>query len=101
WRNDQQMKTMFYDDEPISLETHLKWWAKVSADPSQRNYMIDALDTGSPIVIGMTALVGIDFVNRHAEYGRLKIDAKWQGKGYAYDAEVTLRRHAFDSLNLH
>ena len=101
WRNDADMKLMFYDDEPISLETHMKWWAKVSSDPSQRNYMIDVHDNGAAQAIGMTALVGIDFVNRHAEYGRLKIDARWQCKGYAYDAEVTLMRHAFDSLNLH
>lgn len=104
WRNDPDMKLMFYDDEPISLDTHLKWWSRVSADPTQRNYMIETIPqpgSNDVQIIGMTALVGIDWVNRHAEYGRLKIDAAYQRKGYAYDAEVTLMRHAFDSLNLH
>lgn len=101
WRNDPGMKLVFYDDEPISLETHMRWWAKVSADSSQRNYMIDAIDTEKPTAIGMTSLVGIDTVNRFAEYGRLKIDAAYQRRGYAYEAEVLLMRHAFDTLNLH
>src|SRR5690242_18580594 len=93
------MKSMFYDDEPISMESHLKWWAKVSTDPTQRNYMIDASDIGK--TIGMTSLVGIDWVNRTAEYGRLKVAANYQRQGYAHEAEILLMDHAFNSLNLH
>ena len=98
-RNHAAMKRYFYDDEPISMESHLKWWAKVSADPSQRNYMIEATDVGK--AIGLTSLVNIDFINRTAEYGRLKIAANYQRQGYAFEAEVLLMRHAFDTLNLH
>lgn len=104
-RNDPAMKLAFYDDEPISLETHLRWWAKVSADLSQRNYMIDAIDYGVDVSkyfpVGMASLVNLNFINSTGEYGRLKIAAEFQRKGYAYDAEVTLMRHAFNTLNLH
>lgn len=111
WRNDPAIAKMFYDDEPVSMDSHLKWWAKVSADLTQRNYMIDALDISPEdptnpsgnayIPVGMTALVNMDFRNRTVEYGRLKIDPQYQGRGYAFDAEITLMRHAFDALNMH
>lgn len=100
WRNDPDMKLMFYDDEPVSMDSHLTWWKRVSVDPTQRNYMIDAVDRDNFMPIGMTALVNLDWRNRTAEYGRLKIDARYQKRGYAFDAEMTLMRYAFDSLNL-
>jgi RimJ/RimL family protein N-acetyltransferase len=112
WRNDPEIKPYFYDDEPVSMEVHMRWWEKVSTDSYQRFYMIDAVTEPSdpyellevPIPIGTTSLLQIDWRNRTAEYGRLMIgDANYRGKGggFALEAEVLLMRHAFDSLNLH
>lgn len=99
WRNDPAMKPYFYDDEPVSMEGHMRWWAAVSADPAQRFYMIE-LAEAAPVAIGTTSLLHIDWRNRTAEYGRLKIAPGWQGQGYALEAEMLLMRHAFDFLNL-
>lgn len=97
WRNDAELKQWFYDDEPVSMEGHLCWWAGVRTDPSQRFYMIEA----NGEAIGCLGLLNIDWRNRTAEYGRLKIgNPNFRGKGYAFEAEVLLMRHAFDSLNL-
>lgn len=111
WRNAPAIKPYFYDDEPVSLEGHMRWWESVSVDSEQRFYMIDALTEAtepytilkSPIPIGTTSLLHIDWRNRTAEYGRLMIGAeeyRGKGGGFAFEAEVLLMRHAFNSLNL-
>lgn len=113
WRNDPRIKPYFYNDDPVSLESHMKWWAKVSADPTQRNFIIEIPDNNVAhddyyalggeieyIPIGMGSLMNIDPVNRTGEYARFKIDPDYQGRGYATEAEILLMRYAFDSLNL-
>lgn len=104
WRNDPTMKPYFYDDEPVSMESHLRWWETVSADPTQRFYMIEAATIGIKTVdyvpIGTTSLLNIDWRNRTAEYGRLKIAPPYQGKGYGLEVEYLLMAHAFNFLNL-
>jgi len=109
WRNDPWIKSFFFEEEPISLDSHLVWYDKVAQDPSQRYYVVDALiqagtsDThlDPPILIGTTSLLHIDWRNRTAEYGRLLIGhPEYRGGGYGKEAEYLLLDYAFNHLNL-
>jgi RimJ/RimL family protein N-acetyltransferase len=109
WRNDAWIKGFFFEEEPISLDSHLAWYDKVAADSSQRYYVIDALvQPGTPptrlvppLMIGVTSLLHIDWRNRTAEYGRLLLGhADYRGGGYGKEAEYLLMDYAFNYLNL-
>jgi len=109
WRNDPQIKALFVEEEPISLDSHLAWFDRVAKDASQRFYVIEALikagtqDTklDPPILIGTTSLLHIDWRNRTAEYGRFLIGLpEYRGGGYGKEAEYLLMNYAFNHLNL-
>lgn len=107
WCNDPVLKPYFYDDEPVSVESHRRWIERVQADNSQRFYVIEAKvhpdgrPAERPVAIGTTGLLNIDWRNRAAEYGRLKIgDNRYHSGGFGYEAEMLLMRHAFGFLNL-
>jgi diamine N-acetyltransferase len=110
WRNDPEIKKYFYEEEPLSLDSHLHWYAGVSRDPSQRYYMVDALmapdrsDTvlDPPVRIGTIGLSHIDWRSRTAEYGRLLVGpVEYRGGGYGREMEYLLLDYAFNHLNLH
>lgn len=100
WRNDPQIKPAFYNDDPVSLQSHMEWWEQVRHDPTQRNFMVEAIDTEPFTVIGMTALMNINPIFRTAEYARFKIGMEYQGRGYATETEPLFMRYAFDCLNI-
>jgi RimJ/RimL family protein N-acetyltransferase len=118
WCNDPDLTPHFYADEPVSLESHLRWYEGVKNDPNQRFFVIEALvepPTASeygtpyqyipglkpPAPIGTTGLLNMDWRSRSAEYGRFKIgDRRYRGNGCGFEAEMLLMRHAFEHLNL-
>ena len=109
WRNEPWAKTYFFEEEPVSLDSHLVWYDKVAQDASQRYYMIDALiqagttdsQLNPPLLIGTTSLLHMDWRNRTAEYGRLMLGRPdYRGGGYGKEAECLLMDYAFNHLNL-
>ena len=109
WRNDPWAKAFFFEEEPISLESHLRWYDQVAQDRSQRYYVIDALlEPGTvdhacdpSVLIGTISLPNIDWRNRTAEYGRFLIGhPDYRGGGYGKEAEFLLMDYAFNHLNL-
>lgn len=110
WRNDPEIKQYFYEEEPLSLDSHLQWYAAVNGDSSQRYYMVDALMTpdrsdrllDEPVPIGTIGLNHIDWRNRTAEYGRLLVGpVEYRGGGYGREMEYLILDYAFGHLNLH
>jgi len=106
WRNDNLR--YFFSDEPVSLESHLDWYERVSHDASQRFFVIEFRgtyhlhqDSSFPPPIGTIGLQNIDFRHRRAEYGRFLIAEEYRGKGYGKDALLTLLNFAFTMLGLH
>ena len=109
WRNDPSVKRLFFEEEPISLDSHLAWYDKVSQDPTQRFYVIDALvqpdplasPCDPPLLIGSISLANIDWRNRTAEWGRFLIGhPDYLGGGYGKEAGFLLMDYAFGHLNM-
>lgn len=108
WRNDPANKPFFVEEEPLSLDSHLAWWDRVSQDPCQRLYLIEAMigtmgePLGEPLLIGTIGLEGIDRRSGTAEYTRLLIgNTDYRGGGYGFESEFLLLDHAFNFLNMH
>jgi len=98
WRNDPQVKAFFFEEEPLSFDSHSEWIDKVLCDPNARYYMIQTIDDTT---IGAIGLSNIDWRNRTAEFGRFLIgEAKYRGWGYGMEAVFLLLDYAFNHLNL-
>lgn len=103
WRNDPQVKAYFFEEEPLSLDKHLKWLDKVLDDPSVRYYMIQINedDDHKALTVGTIGLSHIDWRNRTAEFSWFLIgEAKYRSWGYGKEAIFLLLDYSFNHLNL-
>ena len=94
WRN--QSLLSFFSSSPITLESHLKWYDKVSNDSTQA---FCAIVLGH-FCIGSIGLKDIDLVHKRAEYGRLNIAPAYRGQGFGCHALLALLDLAFGTLDL-
>jgi len=119
WRNDPQIKQFFFEEEPITLESHLNWYSRIEKDPDERFYVIDALNAtvtsisqppsltvdvvlDPPRLIGRIGLANINWRNRTAEGpARFLVVEGHRGRGYGFEALYLLLDYAFNHLNLH
>ncbi len=109
WCNDPTLTPYFYSDEPVSLESHLKWYAKIAADETQRFFVIEALvkppiepeTCPCRVAIGCVGLLNIELLHCRAEYGRLKIgDTRYRSGGFGREAENATMHYGFEVLGL-
>ena len=96
-RNDKMFKKYFYSDEPISLDMHRRFIAKVVAN-GDKYFAIDKIDDNT--TIGFIGLCHIDYVHRKSEYGWLILDPEFRGNKYGDEAELLVYTYAFDTLNM-
>lgn len=90
WRNQDNIRKWFLHTEPISLDSHIKWFDQYRKLKNDYVFIIIAKDFNDTPV-GQVSLYKIDYKNKNAEYGRLMIghpDAI--GKGYAKQATKLL-----------
>jgi len=103
WRNDPQVKTFFFEEEPLSFYSHLEWVDKVKHDPNVRYYMIQINEDEDhkALTVGTVGLSHIDWRSRVAEFGWFLIgESKRRSWGYGKEAIFLLLDYAFNHLNL-
>lgn len=99
WLNDPEISHLVGGFHlPISLSEQRDWYERAKADKRTVRLMIDDLETNEPI--GMTGLWEIDWVNRHALTAIKFGPTNARGKGYGFDAIMTLMAYAFFQLGL-
>lgn len=99
WRN--QSIQYFFSDTPISLASHLKWYARFAASPDQWYFAVEATELLSlPDLLGTIGLYNISRTHHRAEYGRFLIAPGHRRQGYGRDALYLLLDFAFNTLNL-
>lgn len=99
WRNQPDARKAFYDNRVVTPDTHRAFVA--NRKPHDLVWMIEYTDQTAAAVgpIGMISLT-VDVEHCRAEYGRLYIDPREQGKGLAAEAEYLLLFLAFEWLRL-
>lgn len=94
WRSDPENYRFFLDPRPITLEEHMKWYARYREDETRYDFIIK--EDGHPI--GIVGLSHID--SDSCEINYIIGDKGARGKGYAKEAVRAMCDAAFDSLGV-
>jgi RimJ/RimL family protein N-acetyltransferase len=102
WRNDPRLRRTTRPRFPSTAEaarTHIE-----SRNPWQRGTVNDHADfvfgpMGASQPCGIAGLFGIDWLNRHAEFG-ITIGAAHWNRGYGREVAARMLEYAFEELNL-
>lgn len=101
WRNDPELRDNILGYRfPVTREREDAWYAQILQDRGQQraDYAIECLTDGT--MVGMTQLMEIDWIARHARFGMIIGDKTRQGQGLAGEAMRLLFGYGFGGLNL-
>lgn len=120
WINDfSAIRTLGTAPVPVTIEAETAWFERASADSAATHFTIYARaswgndgrvydpqvtdETIDPpwLAIGTTALTGLDWRNRTAEFGLLIGAADARGRGYGTETARLMLDYAFTALGLH
>ena len=97
WANDPEIAYYTGYMLPISMEMELKWYEGLLAAEDRRTFIIETKDND---VIGLTAILNIDWKNRKAELSMLIGNKKYWGKGYGRESVRTMLNHIFNNMGM-
>ena len=96
WINDSANNTYLHYDLPLEFDKTLRWFQN-NKDKENR---YDAVILYDGVPVGLIGLLGIDRVNRKAEYYICLGEHNIKGKGIATRASKLLFDYAFETLDL-
>lgn len=96
WRSDPVILANIFAREPLTLESHLKWFQSPRED--RLDYIICLRETEKPI--GTVSFTNIDRQNLKAEEGKMLGDKSTWGKGLAKEATILWLSFGFRELGL-
>ncbi|RIK46513.1 MAG: N-acetyltransferase [Chloroflexi bacterium] len=98
WRNDFALIGNLIDVGPVTLEQEEQRMAESETDPESVRFLIYDRATLQPI--GITALNGIDYRNRVADFSIVIGERAFHRRGYGTEATQLMLHYAFDALGL-
>lgn len=96
WRSDPEILGNIFAREPLTLESHLKWFQ--SPREGRLDYIICLKETEGPI--GTVNFTNIDGQNLKAEAGKMLGDKSTWGKGLAREAFILCISFGFREMGL-
>lgn len=94
WRNDPEIKRWMFNQDQITLETHLNWFHSLKSN--RIDYVICDIENEKPI--GTLNFINIKY--KKAEAGKMLGDKEYWGKGYAKEAFKLWIDFGFSELGL-
>jgi RimJ/RimL family protein N-acetyltransferase len=94
WRNTPEARKNFFNKEVVTPGTHMEFMKNKGPHD-----LVWIIESDQAEYIGMLSLK-VDTINHTGEYGRVFIDDKYRGQGYAEEAEYLILKFAFDYLRL-
>lgn len=104
WFNDPEVRQNLSMNLPMSLASEEKWFEAMLGRPSAEQVrVIEVLleDGQTWHMIGNCSLMGIDWINRSAEFGIVIGEKTEWNKGYGTKAAQLMLQHGFTTLNLY
>lgn len=99
WRNDPQIRRMFFTPLLFSLASQRQWYEELVTSSTRMQFMAVRLSDGK--TIGTAGFDNIDCRHQNAEMGSLVVDPAERRLNYGIDFGKTLIRYGFQELNLH
>ncbi len=96
WRNSPAVAQYMYTADPISAGQQQAWYARVSADPSVRYWLIYYQDRP----VGVANLSAISAQNRSCSWAFYLGEAQLQGSGIGARVELAVLEYVFEELKL-
>ena len=100
WINDSGVNRFLHYDIPINEAKTLEWYHKKKDDPTRADYVIEVIDAGKAILIGLIGLLNIDHKNRKAEFYMTIGEKDYSGKGIGTAAATNFFDFSFREYNL-
>lgn len=101
WRNNREIiETLGSSFRYINEETDVGWFNNYLSSRSS-TIRLAICEKAAGTLIGAGYLLGIDWINRSAEFAIWIGEKSYQGKGAGYFAVKEILNHAFKDLNLH
>ncbi len=97
WANNPEIAYYTGYMYPISMEMEVKWYERILAEESRKTFIIETKDD---VVIGLTAILNIDWKNRKAELSMLIGNKEYWGQGYGRESVRTMLNHIFNNMGL-
>jgi len=97
WMNDSELTRWLGHHFPISLEEQNRWFDKLIVDTTKKKLLIEDLENHP---IGLVSLMQINFKDRSAEFGIYLGEHQFSGKGFGYEATISMLKLAFHELGL-
>ena len=95
WINDQEVSEFLLRFLPMTRNEEKEWFNKKQTDS-----VALAIETKKGLYIGNIGLHKIDHLNGTAEIGIMIGEKNYWGRGFGFDAEMTLLNYGFNTLNL-
>lgn len=99
WMNDLDVTQFLRTILPVSLQSEMEWFEKVSKQSSD-SVTLAMVDKKTKALIGVISLGNIDHRQGTATTGTSIGNKKYWGKGYGTEAKMLLLEYAFRELNL-
>lgn len=101
WRNQDRVRSQFFNSTVITVEQHYEWWLKQQSKTDDLCFVIHSLDSQLLQPIGFAAIYDISTIDHTAEVGRLMIgEERDLNHGYMTDTLHTLIRYASSALDI-
>lgn len=86
----------------VSLERDQKWIEDIISNDHQDKIFVAIYkkNDSEQNIIGYASIINIDHVNKSCEWGGIKLDEKFNGKGLGTQAALTLLKYVFEELNM-
>lgn len=94
WRNDPEIKKWMFNQRPLTIEEHLKWFEKPK--PDRLDYVI--CDKENSLPIGTVNFINMEA--KRAEAGKMLGDKNYWGGGFAREAFSLWLNAGFKILKL-
>lgn len=96
WRNQSDVAEYMYNDDPITVDGHARWFKSALHDPRRRYWVFEHQGEA----VGLGNYYDIDWTHRRANSAMYIARADLRGTGVGALAEFGLLVEAFDGLRL-
>jgi RimJ/RimL family protein N-acetyltransferase len=100
-RNIENMENLIGGNKRyVSLARDRKWVENIILGDSQKTIYIAICEIGSVDIIGYTSISNIDHFNKSCNWGGIKLEPKFNRRGYGTQIAFLVIKYAFEELGM-